>query len=97
MEVLQETKNASITLTSPWVKNQNWDILDTNLITNHIIITFSLSGFPVIVGVWVNAFVEIHGIDCCQLVTLYTMKYKEIVLYLKILFVLHSKYTVSAV
>jgi len=51
MEVLQETKNASITLTSPWVKNQNWDILDTNLITNHIIITFSLSGFPIIVGV----------------------------------------------
>ena len=84
MEGLQETKNASFTLTSPWIKNQNWDVQDSNLITNYIIITFSLSGLPIIVGVWVNAFVQIRGIDCCQLVTLYTMKYKEIVLYLKI-------------
>jgi hypothetical protein len=84
MEGLQETKNSPITLSSPWVKNQNWDIWDTNLITNHITITFSLSGLPIGVGVWANAFVQICGIDCCQLMTLYTMKYKETVLYLKI-------------
>jgi hypothetical protein len=47
------------------------------LITDHITITFSLSGLPVIVGVWMNAFVQICGVDCCQLVALYTMKYKE--------------------
>ena len=51
MEGLQETKNASFTLTSPWIKNQNWDVQDSNLITNYIIITFSLSGLPIIVGV----------------------------------------------
>jgi hypothetical protein len=84
MEGLQETKNFPITLSSPWVKNPNWDIWDTNLITNHITITFSLSGLPISVGVWANAFVQICGTDYCQLVTLYTMKYKETMLYLKI-------------
>jgi hypothetical protein len=51
MEGLQETKIASFTITSPWVKKQNWDVGVINLITDHITITFSLSGLPVIVGV----------------------------------------------